>query len=243
MGNLSSVAHAAPDGWEVGLEVHGLTCIAPSRLGHCAAVIESPAESPADPETPSSLPEGATFRSFTARVGLECSTLSRAPLGSWARSVNELTADYALSRELFDGASTGNPSLADATGLDPTDDPTQALACLEAAAAAALSGRLAVIHVPPGVAAYVSSKVYRDDSGQWRTLVGNKVLVGSGYTGSTIYATGEIWAGTRAVPSKAGVERLTNTDVAWAEALAIVAFDPCFGLSIDTGVTCVAESP
>lgn len=239
VGNLRQVAHPAPEGWEQGLEVHGLACVSPVRLGNCA-VIESPAESPGDPEAPQDLPEGATFKTFTARIGLQCSTLSRAPLPLFARSVSGLTADYALTRELFDGASTGNPSLGDAVALPAATDAIQALACLEAAAASALSGRQATIHVPPGVAAYIEPRVYRDDSGAWRTIVGNKILIGSGYTGSLIYATGEIWAASQPIPTRADVQRLTNVDTAWAEELAIVAFDPCYVASIETGVECPA---
>lgn len=236
VGGLRSAANSleevAPD-WTRGLYVGGAGCLAPARIGPCAV-------GDADSQSPSAV---QLFKPATIRQIVRCSRLGGS-VGEFASRAREVTVEYAMAAELFDGQATSNPSLSGSVTHDLGTAllVVEALACIEAAAAEALSGRIAFIHVPAGIAAYLPSNLWRDDRGRWRTLAGNVLVISPGYTGSSIYATGEVWAAIGGFGLQTYLDRADNTDEAWADALALAVFDPCFVASIDTSVTCPSES-
>lgn len=239
VGGLRAASNPLGGEWQRGLDVGGNGCLAPVRLGPCATGDD-------DPQRPSTL---RTFVPATVRQIVECSTLGRTDVGAYAAQAADVTIEYALGVELFAGAATENPNLTgvgadnpDPTDLGLADTPLEALGCLEQEAATALSGRVAFIHVPPLVSAHLTDRLWRDDAGNWRTVAGNVVVVSPGYSGASIYATGEVWAATETIGTRTFTDRQDNTDQAWADQLALAIFDPCFLATIDTGVTCPSES-
>jgi hypothetical protein len=86
--------------------------------------------------------------------------------------------------------------------------------------------------------------VWRDDSGNLRTPAGNLVVVDPGYSGTSLYATGEVWAATQSLGTKTFTDRSDNTDRAWADRLVLALFDPCFIAEVTTDLeVCTPPSP
>lgn len=240
-GGLLSVTHPLPTGWQRGVEVVVGSLTAPDRAAPCP-VGESP--------TTQHRGETAQFVPVILRQGIHCSLLGRPDTEAMARQALEVTGAYALSQELYDGAATNNPSLADALDLgtlscnEDGDDCgcdvlCQAISLLEATAEDALSGRLAVIHVPLNLASCLGSAVVREGSGagaRLRTLAGNLVAVHG--TGDRLYATGELWAGLGTAETSVYNDHRINMAEGWADAAGLVVFDPAFNVSIT--VACAA---
>ena len=207
-----------PDGWERGITFVSDGCLAPERIGPCAVVAGTP-------ETPG---DAALFTPVLIRQGVVCSSMSGFDLEVLADESLAATAEYAVGQELVDGLATNNPNLADATSVGTATSISDALGCLEEAAAVGLGGRPAFIHVPPGATSSLPSSLSSDGS-VWRTAAGTTIVSSPGYAGQAfMFATSEVWTGIGAVDTGSALERSNNTDEAWANVIALAAFDPCW---------------
>jgi len=233
-GGLIAQASPLPSGWERGVEFLSRACLEPERAGPC----------PVGYEGEESTPEAAQFQAIQLRQGVACSTLSRLNVGGLASEALEISAEYMLGLEMMDGAASGtNPSFTDAT-LVAVNCATvaEAIGCLEAAGAVALKGRLLNIHIPPGLSVHMPSTVRWDGNG-YVTPFGSRVIISSGYSGSSIFATAEIFAGVNIYQTEEAVARATNLDTGWASAAGLVCFDPCWIGEAETTIECDAGSP
>lgn len=182
---------------------------------------------------------------------IECSTLGRSDLEPFAAAALDVTREYGVASEFLTGDASGNPSLSGADTLGSASDPVSALGCLEQFAAGALFGRLAFIHAAPQIAtSLLSSFAMWRDGNLWRTASGNIVVVSPGYDGRGpddaaapdpgapmfLYATGEVYAAVGQRDSLVATERGQNSLQAIAEDVAVIAFDPCFNVAIDSGL-------
>ncbi len=248
VGGLLDSAGALPQvEWWRGVTFASGQCIPPQAVGTC-----TDGDVTKDMQN---LSDTQVFDAFGVVEALQCSTLSNSDLMAFASQSLDVTREFAVAREFLAGAASGNPSLGDASELGAAADPIAALACLEGVAAEALSGRLAFIHVPPGVATYLKSgfAIETFDNGRtYWTASGNKVVISAGYDGREpgqghpasgeplfLYATGQVYAafGMRdELPFGPSTERSQNTAHAIVEDAAIVVFDPCFVVAIDSGV-------
>ncbi len=229
-GGLLSVTLPLEGAWERGLYVFAGSVLSPDRVGPC------PVES-GEPQPPG----GATrFDPVVVRLGVLCSAMGRPDVTGLADAAVEATAAWALSAELYDGAATGNPSLVDAVDLGEAVSVTHALGLLEEDADQALSGRLAVIHVPVGLSSYLGDMVYRDGN-VWRTKAGNLVAIHG--QGNTAYVTGQVWSAFTTVESTEYTNPGTNITEGWSDVLALVAFDPDYIASIGIPAETSSSSP
>ena len=231
-GGLLSVANPFPPGfnWTRGVYVMIGSVLSPVRVGPCDVGAD-------DPE-----PRGevASFSAVALRQGVLCSMLGRPDTAEYARRALMATAEFALSEELYDGLGTGNPSLTDGPiALGSSSDVGAALALLEDAANTALSGRLAVIHVPLGVAGRLGDAVWRDGA-RWRTHAGNLVAIHG--SGTNMYVTGEVWAGVGSMETHRYDNHAVNTSEGWADAAAIAVFDPEFVGVVEVDPPCECGS-
>lgn len=230
-GGLIASSSPIPDDvpWTRGLTFVSDGCLIPERHGPCETIINP------GPDTPGEAPR---FDPVLIRQGVRCTALSGFDLGQMAGDAIEQTAEWALGREFQTGTATGNPNLEDAsvvTGAGP--EVTHALGCLEEAALGVSGGRPVFIHVPPAVSAHLPRTVERID-GILRTAAGSIVVVSPGYTGSQIWATGEVWAAVGFPSAEARLDRSDNTDEGWADEVGIAVFDPCFIFAANTDVDC-----
>lgn len=243
VGGLLSAARPLAGEWWRGVTFSSGQCIAPQNVGTCTDGDVT--------KVPQTLSDAATFDAFAVVTAIECSTLGRSDLMRFTTETLDVTREFGAARELLTGAASGNPSLADATDLGVAADAVAALACLDQHIANDLSGRLGFIHVPPAVATVLMSEaaIYREGR-IWYTASGNYVVVSPGYDGRSpggaapsdgdtlyLYATGEVYAATGQRDTMDATERGQNTQQAIAEDAAIVVFDPCFLLAVDSGVT------
>jgi hypothetical protein len=211
---LVSVLRPLPDGWERGVDVMVRSTPEPVRIGPCATGSDEP-EFSGTPEV---------FQPVIIRQGVICSMLGRPDTESVGRAAAEVAAGLALSEELYDGAGTSNPSLTSSdTVLAAGATVADSISLLEDAAEQGLHGGLAVLHVPVGLSAYLGDIVDRVN-GQLRTLAGNLVAVHG--TGTTIYATGEVWGAIGPADARRYDDVRNNTSEAWADIAAIAVFDP-----------------
>lgn len=198
------------------------------------------------------LSDSATFDTFAVLQSLECSTMGRPMIEQVASENLDATREYGVAQEFLTGAATDNPSLAQAEifGVGAADA-TTALACLDGAVNSELYGRLGFIHVPPTVATHLlaAGAIYNPGGNRWYTASGNVVIISPGYDGRRpgsgqpitgealyMYATGEVYAQTGQRENLAAYERTQNSLQAIAEEVALVVFDPCFNIAIDSGV-------
>ena len=225
-GGLLASASDLSAGWENGIEFTPATCLVPERVAVC----------PEDYTGELDEVGPVQFMPIELRQGVKCSSLSRLDVGRLAGETIDITTEYLLAQELQDGAASGNPALVDATSLGTSTVVGEAISWLEEAGAAALAGRLIVIHVPALLSVYLPDTIYRDGEGNWRTRLGSLVVISPGYTGSDIYATGEVYAAVSPIDTKERMERSTNIDEGWGERFGLVAFDPCFNVSVTTPI-------
>lgn len=212
---LVSVLRPLPDGWERGVDLMVRSTPAPVRIGPC----ETGEDEPDLSGTPT------LFQPVVIRQGVLCSLLGRPDTEGVSRAAVRVAAGYALSLELYDGAGTGNPDLADSdTPLTASTTLEEAVGKLEAAADTGLHGALAVIHIPVGLGAYIDMIAEPDSSGQLRTRAGNLVAVHG--PGTTVYATGEVWGMIGSPDVRRYDDVRVNTSEAWGDIAAIVVFDP-----------------
>lgn len=225
VGGLLASAHslsgAVADWWR-GVDLGGSQCGAPEVIGPCPT---SPGEPPERPPTPS------RWAPSIIRQSVECSTLS-GDMGDYAATALSLTREWAVARTLQFGGDN-NPSLdGSATPLGTVSTLRDAIAELEADTADELTGRRAYLHVPQGLSIYLPRTVRRDDAGRWRTPAGNVVIVSPGYSGSTVYATGEVWASVGQRSAVDIVRRDVNVAEAWVDEIGLAVFHPCYVTSV-----------
>lgn len=235
-GGLLDVADPAPDGWQRGgltVSFHG--CHAPDMLDKCVSV-QSDAPSPST----------ADFKAFVIAQGDVCSTLSRLDHATNARQRLEATTEWALGRQLStDQAGLGTTSLADATLLGTCDNVTDAVSALEQAAADTGFGAYLTLHTSVRGASYLANASIIDLGGPATSPVGSPWVFSSGYANPDagtvrFWATGRVWVGVGTDLYLHDPDWRTNTDEAFAERPAIVAFDPCINLCVDVTVgSCV----
>jgi hypothetical protein len=226
-------------------------CLTPQLVGPCPTepATEKISQRPSDSQT---------FQAFAVLQAVECSTLGQSDIRGLAGEALDVTREFGVATELLTGAVTGNPSLAGATDaatdLGAATDPVAALGCLDQRAAQALSGRLAFIHASPSIAnVWLAEGAIWRDGRLWRTALGSVVVVSPGYDGRApgavapgpgdsqyAYATGEVFAEVGMRDMLQAVDRQVNTDHAIAEDAAIVGYDPCFAIAVDTTVTLCA---
>jgi hypothetical protein len=252
VGGLLSAARPIGVGeWWRGVTFSSAQCVLPQNVGTCTDGDVT--------KTFGNLAEEATFDPFQVVLALECSTMGRTALATFAQDSLDVVREYGVGLELLTGAASGNPSLADASQLGSgVPDAETALAMLEQVAAQQMGGRLAFIHASPVLgSALLSASVIWRDGRLWRTVGGNIVVISPAYDGREpgaaapeagdplyLYATGEVYAEVGQRDDLDAVERGQNTSQHITEDAALVIFDPCFNVAIDTGlVYCDVEEP
>lgn len=233
-GGLLAAAGRLGAGWERGVTVGSSQCLAANRQDGC-----HPNPITADRTQPSE-----DFVPSIQRVGVECSTANMELLATHATATADATLDYELAQLLLTGERNTvgtpdenvNPSLSD---LDLTAGTcanlATAVAVLEEAAATALRGRTAFIHIPTVQAVAAKTLgLWADDNGQLRTPLGNVVVLSAGYSGDVVYATGEVWVGVGDLTVEDPiVQRHVNTGEVWADRPIVAVFDTCWGTGIE----------
>lgn len=232
-GGLLAAAATPPEGWENGLIVPFYGCGEPILRDKCVSA-----------EDDAHRPHVVEFASFPIEQGSTCSTLSKLPHDEFARRRLDATTEWALGRQLqTNQTGTGETSLDDGTNLGVVpagvDAIVTALACLEAAAAAAGFGERVWIHATVKGATWLGNAQLIDVNGF--TPAGSRVVISPGYedpTDTTVrfWATGTVWAAVDAAQVMSAVGHRTNDDTTYALRAGIVAFDPCINLHIDAGV-------
>ncbi len=241
VGGLLSAARPIGGQWWRGVTFASGQCLVPQTVGTCT--------DGATTKNMDALSEAASFDAFGVVQALACSTLGRSAIDEFAGQSLDVTREFAMAREFLTGAASSNPSLADATVLGTSAaDAVAALACLDQHASTQLSGRLVFIHASPQLATTLlaGNALWRDGR-TWRTALGNVVVVSAGYDGRSpgggaptdgdplyMYATGEVYAEVGQREVLQSVERGQNTLESVAEDAALVAFDPCFNVAVDT---------
>jgi hypothetical protein len=232
-GGLLAASRPLPDGWTRGVLFNGSTCLGPASWPYCL-----PAESPPSPGGTKLLDTASDVAEFEPTgiyQGVECTTLSQTRAATLATEALDVTAEYQLGLELATGADTENPSLADATPAT-AGDVVAAMAAIEDSVAGALFGRLAFIHVSPGMLTQLIALrlVYREGR-TWRSPMGHVVVASPGYVtlGDTIHATAEVFASLSVPETRVDVDRSINQSVAYAEQVGLAAFDPCFNIAVE----------
>lgn len=242
-GGLLEAARPLPGGWERGVSWLGTQCVPTFSTGEC----------PEGDFKPTGEPSLSSWSPYQVGTALECEMRGVPDLDGLANGALDGALDYAVTRELATGEASNrdggaNPSLVGSVTEDLGDatDAVTALACLEQAAAVALFGRLAYIHVKPMIATHLLSgrAIWRDGT-RWRTAYGSTVVIGAGYTGldvdvqtGTIWGTGEVWAATGQRDTLTSTDRSTNVGESRAEQVALAVFDPCWVAAVGTGLAC-----
>lgn len=248
VGGLLQAARPLEGEWWRGAKFSSTQCTSPQVTGACDDGEVTKAQ-----QRPG---EEATFDAFNVLHAIECTTMGGTDVVALAEASLDVTREFAVARELLTGTASGNPSLASATDLGTATDAVAALGCLDQKAAEALSGRLAFIHASPAILnAWMAASAIRLDGRTWRTAFGSVVVASAGYDGRSpggaapadgaslyAYATGEVYAAFGNRQTLDSVERSTNTRQAWSEEAALVVFDPCFAIAVDTGVDLCALS-
>lgn len=238
-GGLLARALPLPDGWEEGgIVFRAIGCSEPVVLTACDV----------SDRTGTRPGENGLFEPIFISASAACSLLSQIGTTNISMDRLEATSEWGLGQLLATGLGTNNPSFADATLVHAAtdDDVVSAVSCLEQAAADLGFGAEIVMHAPPRAAAYLAAQHLLDPE-DMLSPAGHPWIISSGYpvevesgndTTVTIWATGSVWAGV----SPAYVLENGNTgrpqpgwrinlDEAWAQRLALAAFDPCLLLS------------
>lgn len=240
-GGLLARGLSLPDGWEEGgIVFRAIGCSEPVVLTACDV----------SDRTGTRPGENGLFEPVFISASAACSLLSQIGTVNIAADRLEATSEWGLGRLLATGLGSNNPSFADATVVHAAtdDDVVSAVSCLEQAAADLGFGAEVVLHTPPRAMAYLASNhLLEEMDGLCYSPSGHPIIVSSGYpvdsesgedTIVTIWATGSVWAGV----SPAYVLENGNTgrpqpgwrinlDEAWAQRLALAAFDPCLNLA------------
>lgn len=234
-GGLLDMALSAPSGWTQGLSIPFYGCGEPLLQNRCVTANDEPHRTSV-----------AEFYPFGINQGATCSTLSRLDQERHARGRLDSTTEWAVARQLAtDGLGLGGPSFEDAVDLGTVTDGdfVLAVATLEQAAADAGFGTQWWLHAPVKAAAYLA-KASQVDNGLSAT--GAPWVISPGYpvedaTTIRLWATGPVWASVSDVFTLQSVDWTVNSDEAYANRDAIVAFDPCICLSIDVTIPASPE--
>lgn len=181
---------------------------------------------------------GTEFEAFGVVQAVECTTLSSSEIEERAETSLSVTREYQIGEALAVGVvGTVNPAL---TGQEVVGTAAgtveEALAQAEDEASDRVTARLSVHHVAPSDATRLlaSQAIFRDGR-LWRTAAGNVVVASPGYTAlqGAVYTTGEVFAGFGEGQTLTDVERSLNTETAYAEEAAVVAFEPCTAFQVE----------
>lgn len=191
-----------------------------------------------------SFPEVATQAPFKLVDGLRCGTLSYSDdeLYDRLRARARALTSSVLARELIDGAASGGVSLSGTAGalVAPFPGPDGAFAAIEAHLAETLHGAQGIVHIPPAVLHVAKEHGYIHQTGDsLYTTTGHRVAADAGNDGSFgpaaggassywIYATGPVlYHVTDPFFLGDGLDPFVNIVERFAEAMAILVFDPC----------------
>lgn len=235
----------------------------------CITVTGSGGEAPPGPETKADnvdqLFRGAT--PITVYTEYTCSPVGSVDLESFATEALAKVENWWIERAFWTGTSgsrtTAWPHLAaNAELLDPqgitlqsaasiaaTGDAAHALGNIEGALADCYHGQ-GVIHMPPeALPTFVAWDLVEDRGGALYTAAGNRVVVGTGYTGSSptgtsaadgtswIYATGAVFgyrSDVRAPDIPMSFDRSNNTVHMLAERTYVLAYECCLHAALVT---------
>lgn len=230
---LLDLTRPLPAGWERGVVFATGVCLTSGIHQFCAG---SPTEKSFQAT------DLGEFTPFGVEVSVVCTTLdSEERRVSQARAALGLVAEASVGAEFATGATSGNPSLADATPSGAGATAAQALGVLEDVIAGALSGQQATVHMAPSdlVALAAASAVQQDLAG-WVTPGGHRIIASAGYVtlAGTLFATAEVFAGLGTPFEIRTVDRTDNRHLVVHEAPALAIFDPCFNVSVD-----ITDSP
>jgi len=231
-GGLLDRSLPVPQGWRQGLSIPFYGCGEPVLMDRCVT---------ADDTVPPNKPAVAEFLPFGIAQSAGCSSLSRLDQKKHATGRLDSTTEWAVARQLAtDDVGLGTPSFADGTSLGTVSGGDFALAVgtLEQGAADTGFGTQWWLHGPVKAAAFLA---------QARLLIGKVSPTGApwvisvGYpiqddTTIRLWVTGSVWAGVDEPFVLNDLDRRSNTDEAFANRSAIVAFDPCINLYIDVTV-------
>lgn len=185
-GDFLSSANALPPGWQRGISFNDVSCLTPTVMGEC------PACPPGLKDAQRA--EMATFRPVSLINAVECSTFGGIDVQATASASANVTAGYALARELLTGQAATrdanpnalegpNPSLQrDAMLIPGPTGPQAALGCLEQALADATGGRRGVILMGPEIANMLWMVLIRNGS-TITTVSGTRVIIDAGFDG------------------------------------------------------------
>ncbi len=239
-GGLLARALPLPDGWENGgITFRDIACHEPEVFGVCDVTDRLGVR-----------PDVAVFEPVFVSASAACSLLSQIGSVNMAMDRLEATTEWGLGRSLATGLGSSNPSFADATVVhagtsDLPGEVIAAVSCLEQAAADLGFGAEVVLHAPARAAAYLRSVMLIEDDTH-TSPAGHPWIISPGYpvdaesgddTIVTIWATGSVFAGASdaypllAAGGRAPVGWRINLDEAFAQRLALAAFDPCLNLS------------
>lgn len=231
-GGILDSALPAPQGWRQGLSIPFYGCGEPVLMNRCVT---------ADDTAPLNKPSVAEFLPFGITQSAACSSLSRLDQKKHATGRLDSTTEWAVARQLAtDDVGLGTPSFEDGTSLGTVADGNFALAVgtLEQGAADAGFGTQWWLHAPVKAAAFLAEaqllcEKYSPTGAPWVISVGYPV---QDATTIRLWATGSVWAGVDEAFVLNDLDRRSNTDEAFANRSAIVAFDPCINLYIDVTV-------
>ena len=226
-GGLLGTALPAPNGWTQGLSIPFYGCGEPLLQDRCVTANDTAHRTSV-----------AEFNPFGISQGATCSTLSRIDQKRHAESRLDSTTEWAVARQLAtDSLGLGTPSFADGTSLGVVagGDFVLAVAALEQAAADAGFGSQWWLHSPVMGAAFLA-RFKQLKNGVSPT--GAPWIISPGYpvqgpTTVRLWATGPVWASVSDAYLLNEVNWTVNSDTAYANRDAIVAFDPCMNIHID----------
>lgn len=229
-GGILASAMPAPTGWAQGLSIPFYGCGEPVLMDRCVTAEDEPHRTAV-----------AEFHPFGIRQSATCSSLSRLDQKKHAEGRLDSTTEWAVARQLAtDGLGLDTPSFSDGVDLGTVADGdfVLALATLEQAAADAGFGAQWWVHAPIKAASFLAKDKLMTDE---KTPTGAPLVVSPGYpvqdsTTIRLWATGPVWASVDEPFVINDLDRRNNSDEAFAQRSAIVAFDPCVNLYIDVTV-------
>jgi hypothetical protein len=196
------------------------------------------------------------------RLTSECTTLGvdlKEALARVTRQANAV-ASFALARELAEGAGTQaapfdvtatgetgvmNPYFSDGNAevLTAATSLLQGVGLLEQAARDKTKGQRVYLHIPIVIATQVAANLFKVGN-EIQTATGAVVIADAGYTGKGPgvqagtwgYATGPVFTRLSTVSTMGDpamtIDRRTNRQQVWADALFVAGYDPCSSVAI-----------